>query len=335
MALSNCAAQRNGETATTNCLVLGDDLPLFKFGLLTDIQHADKDTVSFEGRPQRYRESLGKLQAALQHLSDISQKPQPQQDLIQPLSFLLTLGDVIDGYGDDDSASAAAKTSKDLKQVAGLISSSLQDIPARHVLGNHCLAAPRSQLLEALAMPGSYYSVQLPAKWKLIVLDTTDMSLHSGYPQQESSQMQQALQWLQAHPKEQHANAEAWNGGLSAAQMTWLQLELAEAAMADQRVIVACHHPLAPGSAPEQYLAWNYEAVLQLLEQRAGTVRMVFSGHYHPGGYAQRAGIHFVVFEGILEAPLDSNAYAVVEVWRNKALIRAYGVGSSRELLFE
>jgi hypothetical protein len=41
MALSNCAAKRIGETTTTDSLVLGDDL-LFKFGLLTDIQHADK-----------------------------------------------------------------------------------------------------------------------------------------------------------------------------------------------------------------------------------------------------------------------------------------------------
>jgi hypothetical protein len=35
---------------------------------------------------------------------------------------------------------------------------------------------------------------------------------------------------------------------------------------------VACHHPLAPGSAPEQYLAWNYQAVLAVLEQHAGGV---------------------------------------------------------------
>jgi hypothetical protein len=73
---------------------------------------------------------------------------QPQQDPVQPLSFLLTLGDIVDGYGDDDSYSTAAKTDKDLKQVVGLISSGLQGVPARHVLGNHCLAAPRSELLE-------------------------------------------------------------------------------------------------------------------------------------------------------------------------------------------
>jgi hypothetical protein len=162
-------------------------------------------------------------------------------------------------------------------------------------------------------MPGSYYSVALAARWKLIVLDTTEMSLHSGYPEvgaaavgqhtysyrsyiysyssyyssfgyllvcqlvqpselrsrsclcggaclcvcraytqlkgallmisrplllllllQDSSQMQQAFQWLEAHPKEQHPNAETWNGGLSSAQMTWLQLELAQAAMAGE-----------------------------------------------------------------------------------------------------
>jgi hypothetical protein len=49
-----------------------------------------------------------------------------------------------------------------------------------------CLtAAPHP--LQDLGMPGSYYSVLLPAKWKLIVLDTTEMSLHSGYPEVGSS----------------------------------------------------------------------------------------------------------------------------------------------------
>jgi hypothetical protein len=71
-----------------------------------------------------------------------------QQDPVQPLSFLLTLGDIVDGYGDAASYSTAAKTDKDLKQVVGLISSGLLGVPARHVLGNHCLAAPRSRLLE-------------------------------------------------------------------------------------------------------------------------------------------------------------------------------------------
>jgi hypothetical protein len=32
-------------------------------------------------------------------------------------------------------------------------------------------------------MPHSYYSVALSHHWRLIVLDTTEMSLHSGYPE--------------------------------------------------------------------------------------------------------------------------------------------------------
>jgi hypothetical protein len=52
---------------------------------------------------------------------------------------------------------------------------------------------------------------------------------------QDSLQMQQAVEWLEKHPKAQHPNAEAWNGGLSSAQMTWLQLELAQAALAGRQ----------------------------------------------------------------------------------------------------
>lgn len=52
-----------------------------------------------------------------------------------------------------------------------------------HVLGNHCLRIPRDRLIPALRMPASYYSKQLPQKWRLIVLDTTEMSGHSGFSQ--------------------------------------------------------------------------------------------------------------------------------------------------------
>lgn len=103
---------------------------------------------------------------------------------------------------------------------------------------------------------------------------------------------------------------------------------------AGDKVIVACHHPLAPGSAPDQYLAWDHESIRQLLEDsHPGTVQLVLCGHYHPGGYAEHNGVHYVVFEGILEAPPDSNAYGVVEVWLGKIVIRGYGVGTTRELL--
>lgn len=37
--------------------------------------------------------------------------------------------------------------------------------------------------MDELKMPGSYYSRELPGKWRLLVLDTTEMSGHSQYPE--------------------------------------------------------------------------------------------------------------------------------------------------------
>lgn len=149
---------------------------------------------------------------------------------------------------------------------------------------------------------------------------------------QDSPQMQQARAWQAAHPLQQYPNAQTWNGGCTQQQLAWLQEQLAAAATQQQQVIVACHHPLAPGSAPDEYLAWGNEAILQVLCAADSPVKVVFCGHYHPGGYACHNRVHFVVLEGVLEAPADSNAYAYVEVQGDKLLITGKGVASTRNL---
>lgn len=67
---------------------------------------------------------------------------------------------------------------------AGRCTNTLQTsaVDLYHVLGNHCLAIPRDRMLKDLHMPYSYYSKQLPCAWKLIALDTTELSGHSQYP---------------------------------------------------------------------------------------------------------------------------------------------------------
>jgi hypothetical protein len=42
--------------------------------------------------------------------------------------------------------------------------------------------------------------------------------------------------------------------------------------------------------------------------------------------------VHFVVLEGVLEAPADGNAYAFVEVQGDKLQITGKGIASSRTL---
>lgn len=99
---------------------------------------APQETASFEGRPQRYKESAGKLKAAVEHLRQLHEE--------QPLAFLLTCGDIVDGYPASDS-NAETKTSRDLQLVVGTIRTALQPLPVHHVLGNHCLRAARQELL--------------------------------------------------------------------------------------------------------------------------------------------------------------------------------------------
>lgn len=144
--------------------------------------------------------------------------------------------------------------------------------------------------------------------------------------------MQQATDWAASHPAQEHPNAQPWNGGCSAQQLAWLQEELDRAVQQQEQVLVACHHPIAPGSAPEEYLAWDHEKLLQVLCGATGTVRCVFSGHYHPGGYVQHRGIHFLVLEGVLEAPENSNAYIIATLEDRTLKIRGEGVATSREL---
>lgn len=169
----------------------------------------------------------------------------------------------------------------------------------------------------------------------MVVVGTVAAGTAAGvrcYCMQDSQQMQEARAWLAAHPVDQYPNAQSWNGGCTKQQLSWLQEQLADAAAEQQQVIAACHHPIAPGSAPDMYFAWGNDELLEMLCADSSPVKVVFTGHYHVGGYACHRGVHFVVLEGVLEAPADSNAYAHVEVQGRTMQISGVGVASTRTL---
>ena len=56
------------------------------------------------------------------------------------------------------------------------------------------------------------------------------------------------------------------------------------------------------------------------------------TGHFHAGGAVKANGVHYVTYEGLVEAPPGSNSYAIVEVGDNKISIRGGGYGASRDL---
>lgn len=56
------------------------------------------------------------------------------------------------------------------------------------------------------------------------------------------------------------------------------------------------------------------------------------TGHFHAGGAVWANGIHYVTYEGLVEAPPESNSYAIVEVSDTQISIRGGGYGATREL---
>ncbi|KAL3149222.1 hypothetical protein ABBQ32_002045 [Trebouxia sp. C0010 RCD-2024] len=210
------------------------------------------------------------------------------------LEFVLSLGDIIDGRD------LQVETDEDFLQIWKILEPMASTTAFYHVLGNHCLRIPRDRLIPALRMPASYYSKQLPQKWRLIVLDTTEMSGHSGFSQ-ESDIGQEAAAFKAQHPLSPAEPQMAdWNGGIGARQLAWLREQLASACQSQERIIVACHHQIGKGAARDTHLAWNWELLQQVLLE-SPWVRLVLSGHDHMGGYAQHGHVHFVTVEAMLE----------------------------------
>lgn len=57
-----------------------------------------------------------------------------------------------------------------------------------------------------------------------------------------------------------------FGGGLSAAQLAWLEAELTKARAGGERAIVACHLCFHPETCPPACLNWSYEQVLEVRE---------------------------------------------------------------------
>lgn len=80
----------------------------------------------------------------------------------------------------------------------------------------------------------SYYAQPLSPNWKLIVLDTTELSGHNGYAPDSQPAIESAA-YLAAHPlSETDPHMIPWNGGCTKRQLQWLQKELRRARRANQ-----------------------------------------------------------------------------------------------------
>lgn len=270
--------------------------PLFRFGVVADVQYADKPDAG----QRHYRGALAEIESAVAAFNR------------EPLAFVANLGDLIDGNGPESET--------DLDRVLEVFGR--LRVPVRHVVGNHCLEVTRPRLEAKLGLKSTWYSFRR-AGWRFVVLDGMDVSLKAP---PDSPGRAAAVRWIEQHPK-----APTYNGALGPRQLEWFRAQLQSARRAGDQVIVFCHHPVLPASSDRNHVLWNHETVWEILSEN-GPVAAWFSGHDHRGGYAARQGTHCVTFPGLVEAPAGRGAQAVVEVWPDRLVIQGMGMVPSRVL---
>lgn len=153
--------------------------PLFTFGVVADIQYADKDTAG----KRQYRRALEILPRCVEQFNEA--KP----------AFVVQCGDLFDGYGKlGDPSLELEKSQADALKVLSVLRR--VEPPLHHVIGNHCLRAGKDFLRRELGLGQFHYDFRSPRAggWRFFVLDGND----AGYELMSRDQ----IAWFKAALKE-------------------------------------------------------------------------------------------------------------------------------------
>jgi manganese-dependent ADP-ribose/CDP-alcohol diphosphatase len=272
--------------------------PLFSFGVIADVQYADYDPVG----TRFYRSSLKKLREAVTSFRNDS------------ADFIINLGDLID------------KDYRSYKPVLDIIDSSR--LKTYHVSGNHDYSVdPRYKRQLPVLQPSQkgYYSF-VYNKFRFIFLNGNEIST---YISTNKAKINKANEYLTRLKNEGETNALDWNGGISSEQLEWLDNQINEASVNNEKILLFCHFPVIPENV---HNLLNYKDVLQILEKHQNIIAW-FNGHNHEGNYGNFNMIHFITFKGMVETD-STNSFALVEVYKNKIWIRGNGREKSQILAF-
>jgi len=265
--------------------------PFFSFGIITDVQYCDCDPVT----TRFYRNSLFKLTEAVNSFREDS------------VDFMINLGDLIE------------KDYNSYKSVLKIIESS--GLKTYHITGNHDYSVEnRYKKHLPLPMPSKngYYSF-VHKGFRFIFLNGNELSTYSSA---NKSEIRKARNYIAKLKEEGDVNAIDWNGGVSQAQLSWLDKQLDEANRENQKVFIMCHFPVYPENL---HNLLNYRDVNAILGKYHNVITF-FSGHNHAGNYGNFNMIHFVTLKGMVETEKTSS-YSLLEVYHNKIWIK----GSGRE----
>jgi 3',5'-cyclic AMP phosphodiesterase CpdA len=272
--------------------------PLFSFGIITDVQYCDCEPEA----TRFYRNSLLKLRVAVNSLRRDSAE------------FLVNLGDLIN------------KDYSSFKPVLDIIDSS--GLKTYHLTGNHDYSV-ENRLKKHLPIPmpakEGYYSFVYKG-FRFIFINGNELSIYASV---NKSAIRHAQEYIAALKNEGSINAIDWNGGVSPAQLSWLDKQLDEATRKNEKVFIMCHSPVYPENI---HNLLNYKDVNAILEKYHNIIAW-FSGHNHAGNYGNFNMIHFVTLKGMVETE-NNNNFSLIEVYHNKIWIKGSGKERSQILAY-
>jgi len=305
-------------------------------GVIADIQYADcDDGKSFRNNPRYYRNALKATKVAIATFIE------------EKVAVIVNLGDTVDAKSSQDIPSSVC-----LDRVLEAFVPAQQESKILHVYGNHELAiASREEMQEKMNIPFvvetpddelvGYYSFAVPSssetlKIRIVVLDTYDICVHRN---ETSAKYVQAAEILrQNNPNKNPKSPDGlvgparrfvtMGGGVGAAQLKWLKQQLQTARESEEMVIILSHQPINPDSVLEAdlpaSLTWNYEQLVDVLQNYADTVAACFCGHAHRSGYARDCnGIHYRLVEAALEC--HDATFAVLDITHEELVVRGFG----------
>lgn len=271
----------------------------FELGLVADAQYADIEPT----RVRFYRKAIARLGEAVDHFNG------------RDLDFCVHLGDLIDREW---------KSFDEIMQPLGASRHAWH-----HLLGNHdfeVLAELKARVPGRLGRARRYSSFDHRG-FRFAVLDTNDVSTYAhapGTPEHAAATAELARLQTANVPQ-----AKAWNGGIGAAQLDWLDGVCRDAGRERLKVIVLAHHPLLPASAD---VLWNASEVLALIDRHPPVVAWL-NGHNHAGAFAEHHGVPLVTLHGMVDTP-DTTAFATARILADRMILTGHGREPSRELVF-
>eukprot|EP00058_Branchiostoma_floridae_P021558 XP_002607048.1 hypothetical protein BRAFLDRAFT_68177 [Branchiostoma floridae] len=323
-----------------------EERPLFSFGIIADVQYGDlDDAMNFTQTKKRYyRNALYLLREAVQHWKEENR-----------IQFVLQLGDIIDGFN---------TRRKNSENALRAVLKEFQDTPfgVHHIWGNHeFYNFSRTYLVKSPLFTGTqdiannveevvkkeadavYYDFSPYNGYRFVILDNYDISMCGIGREKDSPQYKKAEEILRQMNKNEELNSPdglfgvdrrfvLFNGGMGEEQLQWLRETLEVARQRGEKVVISGHVPVHPNSCYVMCLLWNYQDVLNILQDFSDVVLAYFSGHDHGGGYHYDSGneIHHVTLPGVIEVPPGSNAFGTVDVFSDRLVMHGVGQLESR-----